>query len=101
MITANETAELHTRLKKGIYLMTDIFGNQRKVKITPATKSMRIDLLEPAPKLKTDEILNEFLYKKGSVRLVEGSTSRLYAWNDNEFKLYPKEGLEPLYFEKI
>lgn len=80
--------------------MTDIFGNQRKVKVVPAEKSIKIELLEPAPKKKTCEGY-EPLYQKGSVRLVEGSTSRVYCWDDNEFKLYPKEGLEPLYFEKI
>ena len=79
--------------------MTDVYGNQRKVKVTPAEKSVKIELLEPAPKLKTDDVLDTFLYKKGSVRLLLGSTSPLYCWNSMEYKVYPKSGSEPLYFE--
>ena len=79
--------------------MTDIYGNQRKVKISPAQKSIKIELVENAPKLRTDKILNDFLYEKGSVRLVDGSVSRVYCWDDMEFKVYPEEGVEPLYFE--
>lgn len=79
--------------------MTDIYGNQRKVKVSSAQKSIKIELIDNAPKLKTDKILDEFLYKKGSVRLVEGSISRVYCWDDMEFKVYPEEGVEPLYFE--
>lgn len=99
MVNANDTAEKDYKLLKGVYLMTDIFGNQRKVKVIPAQKSIKIELLEPAPKLKTNENYDTFLYKKGSVRFVEGSTSPLYVWDNMEFKLYPKEGSEPLYFE--
>ena len=99
MITANDTADKDVKPKKGVYLMTDIYGNQRKVKVTPAEKSMKIELLEPAPKLKTDEILNNFLYKKGSTRLLFGPISPLYCWNSMEYKVYPKSGSEPLYFE--
>lgn len=101
MVTANETAEKEVKLLKGVYLMTDIFGNQRKVKITPAEKSIKIEMLEPAPKLRTNDDYDEFLYKKGVIRLLKASTSHLYCWDDSGFKLYPKEGSEPLYFEKI
>lgn len=99
MISVNDTAEKDLKPKKGIYLMTDIYGNQRKVKISPAQKSIKIELVENAPKLRTDKILNDFLYEKGSVRLVDGSVSRVYCWDDMEFKVYPEEGVEPLYFE--
>lgn len=99
MINANDTADKDIKPIKGIYLMTDIYGNQRKVKVTPAEKSMKIELLEPAPKLRTNQVYDDFLYKKGSVRLVDGSVSRVYCWDDMEFKIYPESGLEPLYFE--
>ena len=99
MISVNDTAEKDLKPRKGIYLMTDIYGNQRKVKISPAQKSIKIELVENAPKLRTDKILNDFLYEKGSVRLVDGSVSRVYCWDDMEFKVYPEEGVEPLYFE--
>lgn len=99
MISVNDTAEKDIKPKKGIYLMTDIYGNQRRVKVTPAEKSMKIELLESAPKLKTDKILDDFLYKKGSTRLLFGDLSPLYCWNSMEYKVYPKEGSEPLYFE--
>lgn len=99
MITANDTADIAIKPKKGIYLMTDVYGNQRRVKITPAQKSMKIELLEPAPKLKTNPIYDEFLYKKGSTRLFYGDLSPVYCWNSMEYKVYPQSGSEPLYFE--
>ena len=95
---ANETA-IQAKPKKGIYLMTDIFGNQRKVKVIPAEKSMSIELLEPAPKLRTNDNYDTFLYKKGSVRLKYGDLSPIYCWNSMEYKVYPQNGSEPLYFE--
>lgn len=79
--------------------MTDVFGNQRKVKVIPADKSMLIELLEPAPKLKTSKEYDDFLYKKGSVRLKYDDLSLLYCWNSMEYKVYPQSGSEPLYFE--
>ena len=81
--------------------MTDIYGNQRKVKVTPAEKSMKIELLETAPKLRTNKVLDDFLYKKGSTRLKYDDLSPLYCWNSMEYKVYPESGSEPLYFEKI
>lgn len=99
MINANDTADQNIKPIKGIYLMTDVYGNQRRVKVVPAEKSMKIELLEPAPKLKTNQVYDDFLYKKGSTRLFIGSISPLYCWNSMEYKVYPKEGSEPLYFE--
>ena len=99
MITANDTADKTIRPIKGIYLMTDIYGNQRRVKVLPAEKSIKIELLESAPKLRTNQVYDEFLYKKGSTRLLFGDLSPLYCWNSMEYKVYPKEGSEPLYFE--
>lgn len=98
MIFANDTAE-DVKPIKGLYLMTDIFGNQRKVKVVPAEKSLLIELVENAPKMRTNENYDTFLYKKGSVRLKYGDLSPLYCWNDKEFKVYPQSGSEPLYFE--
>ena len=99
MITANDTADKTIRPIKGIYLMTDIYGNQRRVKVLPAEKSIKIELLESAPKLRTNQVYDEFLYKKGSTRLLFGDLSPLYCWSSMEYKVYPKEGSEPLYFE--
>ena len=79
--------------------MTDIYGNQRKVKVTPAEKSIKIELLESAPKLRTNKTLDDFLYKKGSTRLLTGPTSLVYCWNSVEYKVYPESGSEPVYFE--
>lgn len=98
MLSVNDTAEKDIKPKKGIYLMTDVLGNQRKVKIVPAEKSLLIELLEQAPKLKTNKSYNDFLYKKGSVRLKYGDLSPLYCWNSMEFKVYPQSGSDPLYF---
>ena len=98
MIYANDTAE-DVKPVKGLYLMTDVYGNQRKVKIVPAEKSLLIEMVENAPKLRTDKDYDAFLYKKGSVRLKYGDLSTLYCWNDKEFKLYAGEGSNPLYFE--
>ena len=98
-MNANETADKDVRPIKGVYLMTDIYGNQRKVKVTPAEKSMKIELLEPAPKLKTNKIYDDFLYKKGSTRLKFGDLSPVYCWSSMEYKVYPQSGSEPLYFE--
>lgn len=98
MITANDTAE-DVKPRKGLYLMTDIFGNQRRVEVVPAEKSLLIKMKDNPPKLKTNDNYDTFLYKKGSVRLKYGDISPLYCFNDMEFKLYPKEGSEPLYFE--
>lgn len=97
MITANETAQHDVKIKKGIYLMTDVFGNQKITKITPAEKSIKIELLEPAPKTKICKSY-ESLYKKGSIRLLFGDLSPVYCWNSMEFKVYLQNGLEPLYF---
>lgn len=99
MLSVNETAEKDLKPIKGIYLMTDILGNQRKVKVVPAEKSLLIELLEQAPKLKTNKSYDDFLYKKGSARLKYGDLSPLYCWNSMEFKVYPQGGSEPLYFE--
>lgn len=77
--------------------MTDIFGNQRKVKVVPAEKSIKIELLEPAPKKKTCKCY-ESLYQKGSVRLLFGDLRQVYCWNSMEFKAYLQSGSEPLYF---
>ena len=98
VLEANDTAE-DVKPIKGIYLMTDIYGNQRKVKVTPAEKSLSIELLEKAPKLRTNDNYDTFLYKKGSVRLKYGDLNPLYCFNNMEFKLYLKEGSEPLYLE--
>lgn len=99
MISANDTAKKDTKPIRGVYLMTDVLGNQRRVKVLPAQKSMLIEMIDSAPKLKTNENYNTFLYKKGSVRLKYADSSPLYCWDDMEFKLYPASGLEPLYFE--
>lgn len=99
MLSANDTAERGLKPVKGVYLMTDILGNQRRVKIVPAGKSLLIELLEQAPKLKTNKSYNDFVYEKGSVRLKYADYSLLYCFNDKEFKLYTKDGSEPLYFE--
>ena len=99
MKTANETASRDIKPIRGIYLMTDIYGNQRKVKISPAEKSMSIELLEQAPKLRTNRNYDTFLYKNGHCRLKYDDLSPLYVWDDKEFKLYPENGSEPLYFE--
>lgn len=96
---ANETAIQGIKPKKGIYKMTDIFGNQRKVKVTPAEKSIKIELLESAPKLRTNKTYDIFLYKKGSTRLKYGDLSHIYYWSDSEYKVYPENASEPLYFE--
>ena len=100
IIDANDTCN-NIRPTKGVYLMTDIFGNQRKVKVQPAGKSILFELLEPAPKLRTNDDYDTFLYKNGSSRLKFGDLSPLYCWNDKEFKVCVGSGLEPLYFEKI
>ena len=101
IIEANETAEKNCKPRKGVYLMTDIRGNQRRVKVSPAQKSIKIEMIDNAPKLRTDKSLSEFIYKKGSVRLVEGGESRVYCWDDMEFKVYPENGLDPFYFEFV
>lgn len=98
MINANDTAEKNCKPIKGVYLMTDIYGNQRKVKVVPAKESLSIELLEPAPKLKTNDNYDIFLYKKGSCRLKYGDLSPIYMWNSMEYKVYPQNGSEPLYF---
>lgn len=98
MISVNDTAEF-VKPVKGIYLMTDIYGNQRKVEVVPASKSMAIKLKQNAPKLRTNRNYDTFLYKKGSTRLKYDDLSPLYCWNSKEFKVYPQNGLEPLYFE--
>lgn len=99
MINANDTAKLNGKVLKGIYLMTDVLGNQRRVKVIPVEKSVLIKLLDNAPKLKTNDNYDEFIYGKGFVRLKYADSSPLYCWDDREFKLYPASGLEPLYFE--
>ena len=99
MVTANETAEKDIKPKRGIYLMTDIYGNQRKTEIIPAEKSILIKLLEKAPKLHTNENYDTFLYKKGSCRLKFDAYNTIYCWDNISFKVYPENGLEPLYFE--
>ena len=99
MITANDTADKEVKLKKGVYLMTDILGNQRRVKVSPAEKSLLIEMIDKAPKLRTNKMYDAFLYKKGSVRLKYADYSLLYCFNDMEFKLYTEDGSEPLYFE--
>lgn len=101
MLSANDTAEKNGKLLKGVYLMTDIFGNQRKVKVVPAEKSVLIEMIDDAPKQKTNDNYNTFLYKKGSVRVKFGDISPLYCWSDSEFKIYANNGPEPLYFEKM
>lgn len=98
VLKANDTAE-DVKPIKGVYLMTDVFGNQRKVQVVPAEKSMSIKLLEKAPKLRTNNNYDTFLYKKGLCRLKYGDLSPLYCWSSMEFKVYPQNGLEPLYFE--
>ena len=99
MITANDTADTEVKPKKGVYLMTDILGNQRRVKVSPAEKSLLIEMIDKAPKLRTNKMYDTFLYKKGSVRLKYADYSLLYCFNDMEFKLYTEDGSEPLYFE--
>lgn len=99
MVKANDTADENIRPEKGVYLMTDVLGNQRRVKVTPAEKSLKIELLEPAPKLRTNQVYDEFLYKKGSVRLKYGDLRQVYCWSSKEYKVYPESGSEPLYFE--
>lgn len=99
MITANDTADKGVKIKKGVYLMTDILGNQRRVKVSPAEKSLLIEMIDKAPKLRTNKMYDTFLYKKGSVRLKYADYSLLYCFNDMEFKLYTEDGSEPLYFE--
>lgn len=99
MKTANETAEEGIHPIKGIYLMTDMFGNQRRVKVSPAEKSMGIELLEPSPTKRTCKDYDTFLYEKGSCRLKYGDLSPLYCWTKDSFKLYPQNGPRPLYFE--
>lgn len=97
MTNVNDTADESAKPVKGIYLMTDIFGNQRKAKVIPAEKSVKIELLEPAPTRKICESYRPF-YEKGSMRLLFGDLRQVYCWNDKEFKVYPQNGLEPLYF---
>ena len=99
MINANDTAEKGTKPIKGIYLMTDVYENQRLVKVSPSEQSMKIEIVDSAPKPKTNSDYDDFLYKKGVCRLIYGDTSPLYCWNSMEFKVYPKSGSEPLYFE--
>ena len=99
MLSANDTAERDLKPVKGIYLMTDILGNQRRVKVSPAEKSLHIEMIDKAPKLRTNKMYDTFLYKKGSVRLKYADYSLLYCFNDMEFKLYTEDGSEPLYFE--
>ena len=97
MVYANETAEMNGKISKGIYLMTDVFGNQRKAKVVPAEKSVLVEMLEDAPKLRTNKAYKDFLYKKGSVR-IKFAEHPVYCWNSEEFKVYAGES-EPLYFE--
>lgn len=99
MKSVNDTADNKTRLCRGIYLMTDIFGNQRKVKVSPAEKSVKIELIENAPKLKTCKEYDECIYKDGCYKLKFDGVSPLYIWNDKEFKVYTESGSVPLYFE--
>lgn len=99
MINANDTADKTVKPIKGIFLMTDVYGNQRRVKVTPAEKSLHIEMIDKAPKLRTNKMYDTFLYKKGSVRLKYADYGPLYCFNDMEFKLYTKDGSEPLYFE--
>ena len=98
IIDANDTSDT-VFPAKGVYLMTDIYGNQRKVKIVPAEKSILFELLEPAPKLKTNDNYDTFLYKKGFCRLKYGDLSPLYCFSSTSYKFYPQNGSEPLYFE--
>ena len=98
MVCANETAEMNGKISKGIYLMTDVFGNQRKTKVVPAEKSVLVEMLEDAPKLRTNKAYKDFLYKKGSVR-IKFAEHPVYCWNSEEFKVYAEDGAEPLYFE--
>ena len=98
MKTANETAEHDLKPLKGVYVMTDMFGNQRKVKITPAQKSMLIEMIEPSPK-RTNTEYDEFIYKKRACRVKYDVLSAVYYWNEGSFKIYPQNGSEPLYFE--
>lgn len=99
MKSVNDTADNKTRLCRGIYLMTDIFGNQRKVKVCPAEKSIKIELIENAPKLKTCKEYDECLYKNGFCRIKLNEFNWLYIWNDKEFKIYASPNAIPLYFE--
>ena len=97
--TANETAEIGLTPLRGEYVLTDIYGNQRRVRIVPASKSMSIELLEPSPTKRTNDNYDTFLYKKGSCRLKYDDLSPLYYFGRDSFKVYPQNGLEPLYFE--
>lgn len=97
MLSANDTAERDLKPVKGIYLMTDILGNQKRVKVVPAEKSVLVEMLEDAPKLRMNKVYKDFLYKKGSVR-IKFAEHPVYCWNSEEFKVYAGES-EPLYFE--
>ncbi len=94
MLSVNETAEKDLKPIKGIYLMTDILGNQRKVKVVPAEKSIKIELIEEAPRLKANQAYKDFLYTKGYTRL---GYEKLYCWDTQNFKVYAEE--YPLYYE--
>ena len=80
MINANDTAEKDLKPIKGIYLMTDIHGQQKKVEVLPGKEIMKIKPLD------------------GSKPLAE-NYSLVYCWTDTEFKVYPSAGAEPLYLE--
>lgn len=99
MKTANETAEQNIRPVRGIYLMTDIYGNQRRVKISPAEKSMLLELQEPRPTKKTCKAYDSFLYGKGTCRVKYNGIDKILYWDNGSFKIYPQDGVEPLYFE--
>lgn len=99
MKTANETAEHDLKPTKGIYTMTDMYSNQRRVKITPADKSMLLELLEPRPTKKTNKAYDDFLYTEGRARVKYNGPHEVLFWDTESFKVYPEGCEEPLYFE--